>query len=117
MSVSTLLVYALVTTIVIGVGAGALHVLWLAVGAYRIRQAGPRPITATGHVVWRDPGEVERLDLIDGPGGRDGAPVPPFTFIEEHLTGSQPCVSVRDARSRRWLQRAAATVEAPEGND
>jgi len=47
MSVSTLLAYALVTTIVIGVGASALHVLWLAVGAYRIRP-GPRPITATG---------------------------------------------------------------------
>ena len=28
--------------------------------------------------------------------------LPPFTFLEEHLTGSQPCVSVRDARGRTW---------------
>ncbi len=29
-------------------------------------------------------------------------PVPPFRFLEEHHTGSQPCVAVRDARNRRW---------------
>jgi hypothetical protein len=37
-----------------------------------------------------------------GPGGRDGAPRPPFTFVEEHLAGSQPCVAVRDANRRLW---------------
>ena len=35
---------------------------------------------------------------LAGPGGPDGAPQPPFTFVEEHFDGSQPCVSVRDAR-------------------
>ena len=112
MSVSSLLVYALVTTILIGAGIGVLQVLWLAVGAYRIRRAGPRPLTATRHVIWREPGAVEQLNLEDGPGGRDGAPVPPFTFIEEHLTGSQPCVSVRDARSRRWRVKWGNEVRA-----
>jgi hypothetical protein len=53
-------------------------------------------------VIWRDPGAVEHLDLAAGPGGPDGAPVAPFTFLEEHFGGSRPCVSVRDARGRRW---------------
>ena len=51
---------------------------------YRIRRAGPRPLRASRHRIWRDPGEVEPLDLAGGPGGRDGAPVPPFTFLKEH---------------------------------
>jgi hypothetical protein len=28
--------------------------------------------------------------------------VPPFRFLREHLSGSQPCVAVRDARKRLW---------------
>ena len=90
----------------IGLGAVAatlaVHAVWRAVGAYRIRRAGPRPLAARRHVIWRDPGNVEGLDLAAGPGGAAGAPIPPFTFVEEHLTGSQPCLSVTDARGRRW---------------
>jgi hypothetical protein len=82
--------------------AAALRLIWWAIGVYRIRQAGPRPISASRHRIWRDPGDVARLDLANGPGGPDGAPRPPFRFVEEHSAGSQPCISVRDARDRRW---------------
>src|SRR5688572_1512056 len=78
------------------------HGAWRAIGAWRIRQAGPRPLHAVKHVLWRDPGAVATRDLRHGPGGADFKPAPPFTFIEEHSGGSQPCVSVRDARGRRW---------------
>ncbi len=37
-----------------------------------------------------------------GPGGPSQAPEPPFHFLEEHTSGSQPSVSVRDANGRRW---------------
>src|SRR5581483_10763631 len=43
-------------------------------------------------VLWRDPGAVERLDLVGGAAGRQGAPKPPFTFIEESLAGTNPKV-------------------------
>jgi hypothetical protein len=93
----------------IGVGiAGMSAVLlvrrtaWKAIGAYKLRLAGPRPLRASHHRLWREPGPVERLTLVHGPGGADAAPVAPFTFLEEHDTGSQPCLSVRDARGRRW---------------
>jgi hypothetical protein len=53
-------------------------------------------------LIWRDPGAVEQLDFYAGPGGTEGAPAPPFEFVAEHSTGSNPCVSVRDARGRVW---------------
>ena len=73
-----------------------------AVGMYRINRAGPRPLRRADHVLWRDPQAEGPLDLRNGPGGADGAPAPPFRFLEEHRIGSQPCVSVMDGRSRRW---------------
>jgi hypothetical protein len=53
-------------------------------------------------VLWQDPGRVERLDFRWGAGGREGAPVPPFRFIEEDKDGSNAKIKVRDARGRRW---------------
>src|SRR5215831_10267221 len=32
------------------------------------------------NVIWRNPGDVRKLDLAAGPGGPDGAPAPPFHF-------------------------------------
>jgi hypothetical protein len=80
----------------------ALQLYWRGRGLYLIRRAGPRRLIASHHRIWRDPGPIEQLDLVHGPGGVDGTPTPPFTFIEEHGVGSQPCVSVRDARGRKW---------------
>jgi hypothetical protein len=73
-----------------------------AIGAWRTRRAGPARLRASHHRIWRDPGAIETLDLVHGPGGADHAPAAPFTFLEEPATGSQPCLSVRDARGRRW---------------
>jgi hypothetical protein len=102
MNLWTILLYAFIGILGATVVAAVLHMGWLVVGAYRIRRAGPRPLRAVHHSIWRDPGEIGQLDLTAGPGGPDGAPVPPFHFLEEHLSGSQPCVSVSDARGRRW---------------
>lgn len=92
----------------LGVVGGAFIVTWLVFAFWRIRSeikrraAGDAPLTSRRAVIWRAPGPAESLDLAAGPGGRDGAPAPPFTFVEEHGTGSFPCVSVRDARGRVW---------------
>ena len=102
MSIGTLTVYALAVVIGTIVVAAVLRLVWLALGAYRIRRAGPRPLFAAQHSIWCDRGDVTALDLRHGPGGGDGAPAPPFSFVEEHSTGSQPCLSVRDGRGRRW---------------
>src|SRR5437868_6364805 len=83
-------------------GYGLLRAYWSARGAYKLRQAGPRPLGAARHVLWRDPGAIEQLDIASGPGGRGFLPAAPFHFIEEHSSGTQPCVSVHDANGRRW---------------
>jgi hypothetical protein len=53
-------------------------------------------------VLWRDPGAVERLDFVNGPGGAARAPKPPFTFVEEDLGGSNPKIKVTDANGTKW---------------
>lgn len=90
--------------IAIGIAAGAMAVygFWRVRSMFQIWRAGETRLQSVQSVIWRAPGDVERLDLGGGPGGAGGAPVPPFAFVEEHLTGSQPCVSVRDARGSRW---------------
>jgi hypothetical protein len=98
----TLLLYSLIAAAGTAVVIACLHLLWRALGLYLINRAGPRPIEAARHAIWRDPGVVEQLDLREGPGGRDGAPAQPFRFLEEHASGSQPCVSVIDGAGRRW---------------
>jgi hypothetical protein len=49
---------------------------------------------------------------VNGPGGGDYIPVAPFSFLEEHRAGSQPCVSVHDARGRRWRVKWGHEVHA-----
>jgi hypothetical protein len=88
------------------------HFVWRTIGAYRIRRAGPRPLHASRHVIWRDPGRIEELDPVAGPGGPGGEPMPPFRFLEEHTNGSQPCVSVKDARNRTWRVKWGKEVRA-----
>ncbi len=47
-------------------------------------------------VIWRDPGEVEKLDFAAG------APKPPFRFLEEDKSASNPKVFIEDAGGVRW---------------
>ncbi len=62
--------------------------------------------------IWHDPGPVERLDFFGGPGGRDGAPKPPFTFIEEDSGGTNPKIKVKDAAGRQWGVKWGSEVHA-----
>jgi hypothetical protein len=86
----------------IAIGSLALQAFWRIRSAIQIRQAGERPLHSARALIWRDPGPIERLDLGAGPGGHDGEPAPPFRFIEEHFSGSRPCVSIRDGRGKTW---------------
>ena len=90
--------------VVAGVGGGfvVVHLGWRLHGIWKIYRAGPRRLWATRHRIWREPTGEDSTDLRFGPGGRDCVPAPPFRFVEEHFTGSQPCVAVRDARGRLW---------------
>jgi hypothetical protein len=98
--------------IVIGVVAGTMVVYgyWRLKSMLKVWRAGDAPLHSIRHVIW-EPRPVEQLDLASGPGGADGAPVPPFSFLEEHLTGTQPCVSLRDGRGRKWRVKWGEEVQ------
>src|SRR5215210_5432804 len=102
MSTGNIVLTIVISLACIVAGTVLVHLTWRAVGAWQIRRAGPRPLGPVRHVLWRDPGPVETLDLRLGPGGAGFSPQPPFRFTEEHFGGSQACVSVRDARGRTW---------------
>jgi hypothetical protein len=81
---------------------------WVVFGYWRIRSEitrrseGDAPLRSSRTLIWRDPGSISVEDLEAGPCGKHGAPAPPFHFVEEHDTGSQPCVSIRDGAGRDW---------------
>ena len=63
-------------------------------------------------IIWQNPGEVEKLDLVGGSTGRAKAPKPPFTFVEESLSGTNPKVRVTDANGVRWTAKFGAEVNS-----
>jgi hypothetical protein len=77
------------------------RLVWYLRGRHRLRAAGQLSLLASERYIWRDPA-TGGVDLLYGPGGSRSVPVPPFAFVEEHLTGSQPCIAVRDGEGRLW---------------
>jgi len=90
------------TAVSIAIGTWIVFVYWR-LRSNRIRRAeGEAPLRSSRAVIWRDAGAITPAEIGAGPCGPHGAPAEPFHFVEEHDTGSQPCVSIRDARGREW---------------
>jgi hypothetical protein len=54
------------------------------------------------NILWIDPGDVASLDFAYGAGGQEMEPRPPFFFIEEDMSGSNPKILVKDGKDRKW---------------
>jgi hypothetical protein len=104
-----IVVYSLVATCAIII---SVYLSWWLRSRVMLLTARRRRVRAERQSIWRDPGEVERLDFYYGAGGRDGAPQPPFRFVAEHATGSSPCLSVEDARGRTWRVKWGGEVKS-----
>lgn len=65
-----------------------------------------------GPVFYRDPGDVSKLDLRNGPGSPELAPVPPFTFVAEDTAGASPKILVEDARGVVWSVKTGVEAQA-----
>lgn len=63
-------------------------------------------------IVWKDPGAVEKLDFVGGPGGRKKLPTPPYTFVEENMSGTNAKVKVKDANGQTWHVKWGSEVNA-----
>src|SRR5499433_2386085 len=72
-------------------------------------QKSPKVVTP---VIWSDPGAVENLDFVGGIGGRRNAPKPPFSFVEESMSGTNPKVRISDANGALWTVKFGSEVNA-----
>lgn len=63
-------------------------------------------------VVWRDPGAVESLDFVNGPGEKRNAPKPPFTFVEEDTGGTNPKIKITDSAGQSWGVKWGSEIHA-----
>ena len=65
-------------------------------------------------VLWRDPGDVASLDVIDGAGGKDHAPDPGgvFTFEKEDREGTNPKFDVKDEKGIHWKVKLGKEAQA-----
>jgi len=80
----------------------ALLVIAPAFGGVAAGAARSRHVARPTNVLWRNPGPVGALDLANGVGGAARAPRPPFHFVEEDMSGSNPKIKVKDARGAEW---------------
>jgi hypothetical protein len=79
-----------------------LVVMLIAFGLQAGAEQGRQELTAGQNVLWTDPGDVPSLDFQFGIGGRDRQPQPPFQFVDEDSSGTNPKINVTDSRGRNW---------------
>lgn len=74
--------------------------------------SGKAGIVDLGHganaALWRDPADIEPLDLIYGSGGAGHQPHGPFTFLQEDMEGSNPKLDIRDQDGVKWKVKLGA---------
>jgi hypothetical protein len=76
----------------------------LAVAQKHASPAEKERSTSLPAVIWRNPGNVSKLNLFYGEGGKSDAPDPHdrFTFLKEDLHGTSPKFDIYDERGRTW---------------
>lgn len=65
-------------------------------------------------LIWRDPGDVQALDLMFGAGGKEHAPDPndTFTFEKEDMNGTSPKFEMKDGSGVRWKVKLGEEPQA-----
>ena len=102
MSFSDILQFLFWTALGVAVGTWVVRGYWRVRSEITRKNEGQASLRSSQALIWRDPGAISAADIAAGPCRRDGAPAAPFHFLQEHDTGSQPCISVRDAVGREW---------------
>jgi hypothetical protein len=98
--------------IVVAFGTGQAAVRASAPSAQDHEPTAPAMRTQEAAVLWRDPGEVEKLDFANGPGGLLDRPEPPFRFVKENMAGSTAKVRVVDSNGVAWMVKFGEEVRA-----
>lgn len=83
--------------------AGICILLSMYTAAVTKRDKENREHVNTGNaVLWESVPNIADRDLYYGPGGKEGAPCEPYTFIAEDLEGTTPKFDVRDGNGVKW---------------
>jgi hypothetical protein len=69
-------------------------------------------VCASAQMLWKEPQPPSISAWIWGPGGEETAPHPPFRFVKEKLSGTNPKVEVRDAAGRLWTVKFGSEVHS-----
>src|SRR4051794_36377392 len=94
---------AFAIALVCALGTSGLTPTSLAFAKQKKGKGDEKPAAAKGTpTLWRDPGDVAKLDLFWGIGGENKAPKPPFKFVKEDVTGTNPKIKVLDANGTLW---------------
>lgn len=70
------------------------------------------PQTAGTPALWEDRGDIASLDLFWGAGSPEDAPKPPFKFVKEDTSGTNPKIRVTDANGNVWNAKFDEEVHA-----
>lgn len=64
-------------------------------------------------VIWKDPGDIASLDMVNGAGGAAHAPRPDaeYTFVKEDMNGTSPKFYVKDKDGVEWLVKLGAEAK------
>lgn len=65
-------------------------------------KASAAPTAPGTPVLWEDRGDISKLNLIYGIGSEESMPKPPFAFVKEDISGTNPKVRVTDADGETW---------------
>ncbi len=73
-----------------------------------------KTLSNSPELIWRDPGDISSLDLINGVGGAADAPDPNavYTFVDENMNGTSPKINVKDAQGVVWKMKMGAEPQA-----
>jgi hypothetical protein len=72
----------------------------------------PIEVTAQTRRILEDRGPVQNLDLYWGNTSPDRAPIGPYTFLSENLSGTNPKAILQDAKGVRWSAKWGEEVQA-----
>ncbi len=74
-------------------------------GSPSTQRADKQEVAATPEkkpVLWEDPGSIAQKDLFLGRGGEEHRPRPPYVFVKEDSSGTNPKFDVKDADGKKW---------------
>jgi hypothetical protein len=70
------------------------------------------PVNTGIPVMWRDPGDISKRNLLYGIGSAELAPAAPFTYVKEETTGESPKFTVTDARGTTWVVKVGPEAQS-----